>query len=53
MNVSGSGYEPEGLVTMAGKDASFATVKSKTIRELAMICSLCNDARISYDQASL
>ncbi|CAO0801512.1 unnamed protein product [Mucor circinelloides] len=37
LNVSGSGYEPEGLVTMAGKDASFAAVKSKTIRELAMI----------------
>lgn len=50
LQVSGSSYEPQGQVTMTDKDFSFATTKSKTIRELAMICSLCNDARVSYNQ---
>lgn len=34
---------------MAGKDYSFATTQSKTIKELAIVASLCNDSRISYD----
>lgn len=49
LQVEGSSYEPIGEVSLSGKPYPFASKKSKTIHELATICSLCNDSRITFD----
>lgn len=49
LQVDGSSYEPIGDVSLSGKPYPFASKKSKAIHELATICSLCNDSRITFD----
>ncbi|KAI8099074.1 SERCA-type calcium-translocating P-type ATPase [Halteromyces radiatus] len=51
--ISGTSYEPIGDVTLP--DGSIVTslpAKNKVIRDIARICSLCNDARIAYDETN-
>jgi Ca2+ transporting ATPase len=52
VDVSGSSYEPTGEVIVSGKSTEFATARSTILKEVATICSLCNDARITYDHES-
>ncbi|CAO3589864.1 unnamed protein product [Absidia cylindrospora] len=48
--VSGTSYDPIGDITLAnGLVASSLPAKSQVVRDIARICSLCNDARITYD----
>lgn len=50
--MQGTTFSPEGLVTYAGgKDAS-AELQSEPIRRLLEISTLCNDAKIIYDEVS-
>jgi Ca2+ transporting ATPase len=48
--VSGTSYEPIGdIVKSDGSKVSSLPAKSHVVRDIARICSLCNDARIAYD----
>jgi Ca2+ transporting ATPase len=49
INVEGTTYGPEGGI-QEGKDQC---VDNPVMNELAHICVLCNDSRITYDEVSL
>ncbi|SAM02208.1 hypothetical protein [Absidia glauca] len=51
--VSGTSYEPIGdIVKSDGSKVTSLPAKSHVVRDIARICSLCNDARISYDNTN-
>ncbi|KAI8083922.1 SERCA-type calcium-translocating P-type ATPase [Thamnidium elegans] len=52
LHVEGNTYDPIGTVKLSGQVYPFASYKSRTVKELAAVCSLCNDARITYNSAS-
>lgn len=53
LHVDGTSYEPVGAVkTPEGKALSNLSVNNGLIRELSLVCSLCNYARITYDEVS-
>ncbi|RUP49158.1 SERCA-type calcium-translocating P-type ATPase [Jimgerdemannia flammicorona] len=52
-HVDGSTYAPIGQITTPdGKVVEGLPTNNAVINELALICSVCNDSRISYDEAN-
>ncbi|CAG8531949.1 13705_t:CDS:10 [Dentiscutata erythropus] len=52
-HIDGSNYSPHGnIVTPDGETVYFLPEKSPCINDLAKICALCNDSRISYDETT-
>ncbi|KJE96462.1 sarco/endoplasmic reticulum calcium transporting ATPase [Capsaspora owczarzaki ATCC 30864] len=51
-SVSGTTFEPKGEFTLGSKRVNPLAEAPNAVRELAAIASLCNEARISYDQGS-
>jgi len=45
--ISGSTYEPKGIITLHGKKIDCSRYQSLT--ELAMVCSMCNDSAVDYN----
>ncbi|KAI8376238.1 Ca-transporting ATPase [Radiomyces spectabilis] len=51
--VEGSSYAPDGSVTTPdGKVVTALPAQNVLAREMALVCSLCNEARITYDEAT-
>ncbi|KAI8811654.1 hypothetical protein BJ742DRAFT_796805, partial [Cladochytrium replicatum] len=52
IQVTGSTYGPEGIVSRSGRPVSNVLVNNGPFTQLAQICSLCNDSKISYDEVT-
>ncbi|KAI9312794.1 hypothetical protein BX666DRAFT_1865492 [Dichotomocladium elegans] len=53
LHVDGSSYEPAGDVkTSDGQPVAHLPASSSLVRDAALVCSLCNDSRITYDESS-
>ncbi|ORX58744.1 SERCA-type calcium-translocating P-type ATPase [Hesseltinella vesiculosa] len=53
IHIHGTSYAPTGKLTLPdGTPLIDLPMHSSAVRELTRVCSLCNDARIVYDQAS-
>lgn len=51
LHVEGTSYAPVGQIkTVDGKVLENLPVSSSILRDVALVCSLCNDARITYDE---
>ncbi|RIB04097.1 calcium-transporting ATPase [Gigaspora rosea] len=52
-HIDGSNYSPHGkIMTPNGELVNFLPENSSCINDLAKICALCNDSRISYDETT-
>lgn len=51
LEVEGTTYAPSGAVTEAGRTVSDAT-SDPTIKVLATVCAVCNDAEVSVDEST-
>jgi len=49
IDVEGTTFAPRGRVTRGGKVVEDLVANSKTVRHIAEVAALCNDARLSYD----
>lgn len=49
IDVEGTTFSPEGVLRRNGKVLENAAVSSSTIRQMAEVLALCNDAKLSYD----
>ncbi|KAL1998363.1 hypothetical protein VTN02DRAFT_6347 [Thermoascus thermophilus] len=52
IDVEGTTFSPEGKLKRNGKVVEDAAVSSSTIRQMAEVLALCNDATLSYDAKS-
>ncbi|KAI7855486.1 Ca-transporting ATPase [Circinella umbellata] len=53
LHIDGTSYEPIGAVkTVDGTVTAHLPTSNALMREAALVCSLCNDARIVYDESS-
>ncbi|KAI9494854.1 SERCA-type calcium-translocating P-type ATPase [Zychaea mexicana] len=53
LHIEGTSYEPIGAVKTAdGMITAHLPASNALMREAALVCSLCNDARIVYDEAA-
>ncbi|KAI8993311.1 SERCA-type calcium-translocating P-type ATPase [Pilobolus umbonatus] len=50
--IEGTSYEPVGEVTSVNGSNQISCTEGSIIYDVATICSLCNDARIVYDESS-
>lgn len=51
LHIEGTSYEPIGDVkTAEGTVTTHLPTGNALIREAALVCSLCNDSRITYDE---
>ena len=49
LNVEGTTFSPIGAISLGGKPVEGLHETSKTIRQMAEVAALCNDAQIAYD----
>lgn len=52
IEVEGTTFSPEGRLSVQGKTLETPAASSSTIRQVAEVVSLCNEARLSYDEKS-
>lgn len=52
LDVEGTTFAPKGTISMNGKPVENLTKSSSTIRQMAEVAALCNDARLAYDSRS-
>ncbi|PHH51954.1 Calcium-transporting ATPase sarcoplasmic/endoplasmic reticulum type [Ceratocystis fimbriata CBS 114723] len=52
LDIKGSTFSPRGDVLSAGQVVSDVTRSSATVRQIAEVAALCNDARLDYNAAS-
>ncbi|KAI8361710.1 SERCA-type calcium-translocating P-type ATPase [Blakeslea trispora] len=51
LEVDGTSYEPIGDVKLMSNKQNVKPVNGSTLHDVALVCSLCNDARIVYDES--
>ncbi|EFO86897.1 CRE-SCA-1 protein [Caenorhabditis remanei] len=49
--ISGSTYEPIGKITNNGREINPAAGEFESLTELAMICAMCNDSSVDYNES--
>ncbi|KAH7326486.1 calcium-transporting ATPase [Stachybotrys elegans] len=49
LDVEGTTFTPKGTITMSGKPVENLPATSQTVRRMAEVAALCNNAQLSYD----
>ncbi|CAO3656056.1 unnamed protein product [Mucor fragilis] len=50
--IDGTSYEPTGLVKSVSNNQAVTPTSDSVMHDVALVCSLCNDARIVYDASA-